>query len=747
MDVRFSANRRARSRSVWRPKWILTVTCVAVALSGCSTSQGFDIFKGVQPRLANNEAERVGPVINDAAFNGPAEARTIAPYAGYVGSLRVSYEGDRKAIEQDLRELGQVAPPSFDPNEMVTVDFTDASLAFILEQLLRGALGVNYVAPQDLPTGITFRTETPIPKSRVLQVVRDLLARNNLVMRFINGVYQIGEPEVIERLEANAALGGPSEDVVRVVRLDRGNAAQVAELATQLLPQNVSVLVTSSPNAVVVRANPNDIESIERMLQTLSERAVDYDRVAIIPLSKSAPEAVAAKLMEFYAPSLRDDTERVTIVPLQNQQAILVGTSDPSLMGGLTQLVQQLDRSATDVSELRIIPLTHIKAADIVPQLTQIFGSTTSQLPEEPDTGAEGPSTGVRSRLRSPTNDYAEETSVLAPSLPQENSISEGQQGQSGGNRVEDAFSAGATTPLEGETRIVADTRTNSILVYSTYSIYKRMREVVETLDVPQAQVVIEATVVEVQLNDALDSGVQFFLQYKGIVAGSGVPNGNQSPSRGGMIGIGANFGSVSVDAILRALREVTTVRVVSSPYLTVVDGQSARLVIGDQIPFAATSQTSNNQGAVTVTQQVEILDTGIVLEITPRIHANNSVTLNVVQSVSSPVGEVKEGNLTPTISTRDISSQILAQSGRTILLGGLIQESNELREEGVPGASNLPVVGPLFRQNKSDAQRTELLVLITPRVVRSSPEIEAITRRLQGSHLYQSYPDLKSHQ
>src|SRR5690606_26400891 len=198
-------------------------------------------------------------------------------------------------------------------------------------------------------------------------------------------------------------------------------------------------------------------------------------------------------------------------------------------------------------------------------------------------------------------------------------------------------------------------------------------------------------------------------------------------------------------DAILRALREVTNLRVVSSPYLTVVDGQSARLVIGDQIPFAATSQTSNNQGAVTVTQQVEILDTGIVLEITPRIHANNSVTLDIVQSVSSPVGEVEAGNLTPTIATRDISSKILAQSGRTILLGGLIQDRNELREEGVPGMSKLPVVGPLLRRNKNGAERTELLILITPRVVRASGEIEAITRILRGAQLYQAPRDLKS--
>lgn len=172
----------------------------------------------------------------------------------------------------------------------------------------------------------------------------------------------------------------------------------------------------------------------------------------------------------------------------------------------------------------------------------------------------------------------------------------------------------------------------------------------------------------------------------------------------------------------------------VSSPYLTVLDGETARLVIGDQIPFATTSQTSSNSGNVTVTQKIEILDTGVVLEITPRIHGNNSVNLNIVQSVSAPVAAASNQGLTPIISTRDITSRILAQSGRTILLGGLIQDRLEKQEDGVPRASKLPVVGGLFRQNRNSASRTELLVLITPRVVRGSSEIENITRLLQGA-------------
>lgn len=699
-------------------------------LAACSglTPSGFG---GVaRPRLENGEAERRGPVINEAAFNKSAIQATLAPYSGYVGQVRVDFEGERNVVESDLRDLSAAAA-DFDPNETVSVDFTDASLAFILEQLLRGALRVDYIAPDDLPSGIDFRIETPLPKSRVIQVVRDLLARNGLVMRLINGVYQIGPAELIQSLQANSNLGRPGDDTTKIVNLGSNNATQVVAIASQLLPQDVSVMVSSSSDKVVVRANQNDIASIEAMLRSLSQMAVGSDEVSIIPLRRSAPEAVAAQLSQFYGDLIGEGSDaRVSIIPLQNQQAILVGTSDPALMRGVQQLAQQLDRSVTDASELRVVALTHRKAAELVPQLVQLFGSTAAQPAPTENTGPTAPTTGVMSRLTvpgaAPQTDNADGTALAVP-MPADALSGEGGNGP---------FAASTTAaPQSGETRIVADERTNAILVFSTYSVYKRVREMALTLDVAQAQVIIEATVLEVELNETIETGVQFFLQSHGFSIGSGIPAGSDAPSRGGMVGFSGAVGDVSVDAVVKALRQVTDLKVVSSPYLTVVDGQPAKLVIGDQIPFATSSQTSSNTGGTTVTRNIEILDTGVVLEITPRIHANNAVDLTIVQSVSTP-SSTDGTNLTPVVATRDISSQILAQSGRTLLLGGMIQDRQELSQEGVKGLDEMPVIGGLFRQNKGTAKRTELLVLITPRVVRSSSEIENITRMLQNSQL-----------
>jgi len=697
-----------------------------LALPACSSVQDAlnpDFI--VTPRLQNNEPERRAELINSAAFNAKAQERTMGLYQGYIGDLRTSYEGDQRAIARDLNDLARSSPSQFNPNELVSINFSNAKLNYILEQLLRGALGVNYMAPDNLPTVPSFRVDTAVPKSRVLQMVRDLLARHNLVMRQLNGVYHIGTADVINTIEANAAKGGDTEGT-KVVKLPRGNAQQVATLANQLLTSGVQIIPSGAADSLIIKANASDFAPTERMLQMLSATAVGFDQVAILPLTRSAPEAVAQQITALYAPTLRQEHERVTVVPLQNQQAILVGTSHPSLMKNLVQLVAQLDRSTTDQSDLRVIPLTHLHPSQIVPQLAQIFGA---DLPVSTPTGnaAKAKIAGVSTRLRDPTP-LAPLTEAVTGAAAEKTSKSD------------DGEEASTRTSSTGDVRIVSDDRTNSILVHSTYTVFKRMKEVVALLDVPQAQVIIEATVVEVELNDTIQSGVEFLLKYSGISFG----NGSNPTTDNSLLGATTDIGHVNVQAALKTLRTLANTRIVSSPYLTVLDGEPARLVIGDQVPFAVTNQSTIVDGKTTTTSQTQILDTGIVLQITPRIHANNSVSLEILQSVSKVSDSGIKGDYRPTISTRDITSRILAQSGRTVLLGGLIQERKDLSERGVPVASEIPIIGQLFRSNSDTRSRTELLVLITPRVSRTSAEIEEITRVLQGLQQFQAYPDLK---
>lgn len=706
-------------------------------------------------RLATGSIDPTAAPIDVSRVNGPSAARGGGAVTAFAGSLRLEVPVSEEAAETDSAELRRMGARRFSPDERVEIRFERATIDFVLRQLLGGALGLEYIAPNDLGGSITFRTEQRVPKSQVLQIVRDILGREGLVMKQVNGIYHVGRSELIAAMEANAAAGRSNDRVARVVRLRRGNAAEVAGVIRQLVPDDVQIIAANAPDALIVRGMPPEVERVQEMIASLAARGLGDDRVAIIQLRNTQPERMATIIGEFAKARRAED---LTVVPLERQQALLVGTRDRSLMAGVRNLIRSADVDRSDEATLRLIPLKFLNADDIVPQLNQIFaqggaagasaargrpgggdvarqggrglpfpvtvrGPTTAPLQADPEDG-ERPLTPPP-----PVNGFrfGDRTFTDAPSGQQAPAAG---PGAPAGPATTASISPGGAAP---QVRIVADPRNNTVMVFSNMPTFRRVREVLASLDRPQAQVVIEATVLEVQINDALQYGVQAYLQGRGFSIRSSVdprPSDNGRP--GGRVGIGTSIGDVRVDVVIQALQEITNVKVISSPYLTVVDGKQARLVIGDQIPFAARTQSSNNLGNVTVTEEIETRDTGVVLDVTPRVFSNNSVALTVNQSVSRPAQSAFQGDRTPIISTRSVTSNIMLQSGRTVLLAGLIQERLDQSETGVPVLRRIPLLGELFKSNEDRVGRQELLVLITPRVVRQGWQMDEIVEVLR---------------
>ena len=719
-----------------------------------------------RPRLWTGEGTREAQDIDVRRVNAPPLGYNRAgTVTGYLGTLKLNYTAADEAVEGDVAALQNSLGRRFDPDQKVSIDFRKATLDYVLKQMLGGALGLSYIAPEDLGGSVTFRTEEPVPKAQVLQVVRDILARNGLEMRSINGVFHIGKPELIGSIEATGQAGRVGERTTRILRLRKGAGGDLLALARQIVPPSIELVQTNNPDTILVRATAAEIDQAEKLIKGLVQTGLTEDRVAVIPLRQSAPEKIAGQLTEFFRSR---NSDPVSIVPLDGQQALLVSSKAPGMIDGVRRLAEAMDTEVRDEVSLRVIPLQHLVADEIAQRLAVIFGSGQAGGGGRAGTLAGGPGGpgGLGGRGGEAVRDPApiprlSPASVEDGALPYPYANGPGNGLPRGGPPAEAASGGGLGAGQQG-TRIVADKTSNALLVYSNYSLFKKVREVLRALDVPPAQVVIEATVVEVELTDQLQTGVQVFLQGAGFVVGSGniadigldgrtaatgsntgggtsgvgstgSVGGGGSNGFGGVAAIGARIGNaLRVDAVLRALQGVTKVKVISSPYLTVLNGKQARLVIGDQIPYAQRSQSANNLGNTTVTQEIVIKDTGIILDITPQIHANNSVALKVNQSVSTPSQSVLAGNLTPVISTRSVESDILLQSGRTVLLAGLIQDRLEQQEDGVPVLKTVPVVGDFFKQKVDNVRRVELILLLTPRVTRNASQIEDLARLLQ---------------
>jgi general secretion pathway protein D len=289
----------------------------------------------------------------------------------------------------------------------------------------------------------------------------------------------------------------------------------------------------------------------------------------------------------------------------------------------------------------------------------------------------------------------------------------------------------------EENVRVSAIEENNQLLVKATSQQWESIRRVIERLDQIPLQVHIEAKIVSVVLNDNLEYGVSSF--FEGAVPadlrGTAALRNSWSAINGTIATGGAlwNFIGPDASATLRLLQSITNTRVLASPSLLVLNNKSATINVGDQIPVSSVSIGVPGTGTGTGTglgtsSYTQYLQTGITLNVTPRVNPGGLVFMEIEQEDSQPGATVGDtGNRE--ISTRNISSEIAVQSGQTIILGGLIRQTDSRGSGGLPFLNRIPVLGGLFGSQTRRDERTELLVMITPRVITSQDEATQVTQ------------------
>jgi general secretion pathway protein D len=320
----------------------------------------------------------------------------------------------------------------------------------------------------------------------------------------------------------------------------------------------------------------------------------------------------------------------------------------------------------------------------------------------------------------------------------------------------------------DGSIRISSVDANNQLLVRSRPAQWQEILGAIKQLDVPPLQVQIETRVFEVDLTGDLQYGVQWYLQ--GLAGGSQNSSGGYTPGNPEahrMIGLGGGFGSDSnstatnaysgqpffysflssngkFQVAINALESSGNTKTLSAPSLVVLNNQVAHIEVGDQIPVNQTYYTGlGTTDTATTVGQVQYIPTGIILDVQPRVNPGGLVYLNIDQQVSQTTGAANsQGNFT--IQQRQIATQLGVQNGQTVLLGGLIQQQNTDTGEGVPWLSDIPILGKLFGSTGKSKTRTELIVLITPRVITNSDEAKQITDDYQNG--FESLAPLRAH-
>lgn len=602
----------------------------------------------------------------------------------------------------------------------VALDYTNEPLRNVAENVLGGILGVNYIISDSVEGTIIFRSEKEFSKPQLLQVLSDILASRGYLMQYFNSVYHVGRPEELERLTGLRGRSTLESDQTYVIELSGSVPENLAEVAGSLVPPGNVVAAVPGSNSLVVRGDPSQFQSIEDMVRMLAGRPGRSQKLAILPMRRAAPAVVARQMGDIYAQRGLGDAY---FLPIEQRNSLLIVAESQAAVNAARKLAMGLDVNSQDEVSLRVIQLAHLDAREAAEQLNQIFEGMGQQGSASETTGetsnivaaaAESANAGTSGRGVSATG-------TMAPRF-----LRNGESEEAAAPEPRQVSGSSATYPVQ----ITANTRNNALMVRSTYSDFKRINDVIRVLDTPQAQVVIEATIVEVTINDALQYGVQAFLETNGVSLRS---SRTISATDSGGAGFSAILGKdKNRQLVLSALQSATNVKVISSPYLTVTNGSLGRLAVGDQIPYVIASQTSNSGGDVVVTQEVQAKDVGVILEVEPTISPSNGVTLDISQEISSAASIDTAAGANPVVSQRSVRSQVNVQSGDTILLGGLIQERSENNESGVPVLRKIPVIGHAFNQTENTQVRTELLILLTPRVARNTNQLTDLTRQLQ---------------
>jgi general secretion pathway protein D len=438
--------------------------------------------------------------------------------------------------------------------------------------------------------------------------------------------------------------------------------------------------------------------------------------------------------------------------------SILVVSQKPEYLRRAGTWIARLDKSDTDGVNLKAYPLRYGNSKLIVALLNDMLlgqssgagaalDNASSQI--SPGAGVSMSSSGgaVAALSALPTAAAGVATPVIGSgALAARPAPTVGQDNLPAGAAVQ-----GTKTTSGGvlqNVRITADVTNNAVLVYANMESQRIVEQTIRQIDRPQRQIAIEATIAEVTLNDQLNYGVQYFLaSQKGSISSTipGItpsttpvapPSNAINAAAGALLGRAIPGFNLLVGAenspriIIDALHNVTNVKVLSNPSLVVLDNQPAILQVGDQVPFStgtATVLTANN----TVVNTIDYKNTGIILRVLPRANANGNVVLDIEQEISS-VASASTGSLTPTISQRRVKSSIAVASGQTVLLAGLISETEDKQRQGIPILDSIPGVGDAFAHQINKRGRTELILFIRPTLVRDAIDASVIAEEMR---------------
>jgi general secretion pathway protein D len=602
----------------------------------------------------------------------------------------------------------------FDDNgRTVSLNFVDADLQEFVRVVFEEILKATVVVDPALKGRVTVRTANAVTRAVALDMVRQAVQANGASLTQSGGIYRVAA----RGDQRNARQLG---DSVRIVPVRYIGAEEAKTALAPFTQSGVEITAGAGGRYLTLAGAPAELDNLEQVLATLDVDQMSGMSFALTPLREAGATFVASELNQMFAKTT--DGRGFRTLPIMRMNAVLIISPQPSLLKEARKWILHLDHADHDGRRIYVYQIQNRRATDIAKILTNIVDTEKSPSVQQQDRPVAPQLTPASTSTPSRGTSDPFQSFQSFPSPATTSSI----PGAGPGSSVEPVPDKKPQGP-----RVTADVSTNSIVVVANVEEWKVIEAALRRLDVMSAEVLIEATVAEVTLNDSLSHGVRWFFQ-KGpnavsLTDSTATLNTTQP-------GFNYVFGLPNARIALNALETVTDVEIVSSPALTVLDNQTARLQVGDQVPVATSSAQSVVTTDAPLVTNIDYKDTGVILAVTPHVNASGLVMLDISQEVSDVVSTTTSTLNSPTIEQRRINSSVAVRSGMEIVLGGLISTKRTKENDGIPFLMGIPILGNAFKsQATSTGTRTELLIFLRPTVMGTSADIRSVVDEIKS--------------
>ncbi len=684
--------------------------------------------------------------------------------------------------------------------KLILLNFRDSPLDQVLE-FVADLIGRTLIRSPGINATITLKSQTRLTVREAMQAIEAVLAMNNVTLvpmgdKFLKVVQTTAARQ--EGMPLNVALPEdqfPETDALisQVISLKYTELAEITPIIQSLLHGYGKIQPLERANSLLVTDTAVNMRRVMEVLEMIDQPVESKVETRIYTIRFAKASEIASRLNELIAESqAKEDRPRVdpaqagagaqvpaAIAALrpraatpEAEAAAVAAAAERGIIAGkvkiiadertnilfvisraenfvfFDRIVDVLDRPVDPAIAVRVIALEYAKAEEIASILNEFIGAASAEKGTGAPEGAAAPTGDAADNRSQALRDFIQQRVQQRPAQTAENEEATGSFGR-----------------LSSTTKILADKRTNSLLLMGRKSDLDALLEVIDSLDIMLAQVLIEAVILEVNLGNGIESGVDWLQrsvtayqeQIKGPRGGLGlrqpvysfgggsVMSSGDGSFRAGnslltqadgnaALGSGAltyylTFFDLNIDAVIRLAASSRDARILSTPVVLTTDNTEAKINIGEERPVVTSTSTTDTG---TQTQNFQYRSIGIDLAVTPRINPQRYVVMEVAQKADNVGGfEMINGNRVPVITKREINAQIAVQSRNTIVLGGLVSTDKTRTRTKIPLLGDIPLLGALFRSDTRDDARTELLVLITPYVLLTPDEARQETVRL----------------